>query len=83
MSETDLVNAVTQALCPLQVGDWVELLDGSKAKTFKGGWNDAMLQYVGQICQMTGVDRRGYAQLAGADGYVWDLKYLRLAEPRS
>ena len=84
MSETDLVNTVTQALCPLQKGDWVEILDGSDlGRDYAGDWNSRMKVHVGQICQVIGKTDYGLS-LEVFDSereWHWDPRRLRRVEP--
>lgn len=84
MSETDLVNAVTQALCPLQKGDWVEILDGSDlGPNYSGSWNPNMKVHVGEICQVVGSAYSGLVLDVRNPKreWYWDARRLRRVEP--
>ena len=63
-----------------KVGDNVYLLDGSKIKNFAGGWiSDAMGECVGEIAEITNIDRfsNGYnIKLKNGYNWTWDERAM-------
>lgn len=63
-----------------KVGDNVYLLDGSKIQNFAGGWiSDAMGECVGDIAEITNIDRfsNGYnIKLKNGHNWTWDERAM-------
>lgn len=66
--------------CKFKVGDNVYLLDGSKIQNFAGGWiSDAMGECVGEIAEITNIDRfsNGYnIKLKNGYNWTWDERAM-------
>lgn len=61
-----------------RVGDKVRILDGSKNKSYCGGWADGMYKYVGKTSIVIGSSERGV--YLGDNVFTWDARYLELIE---
>lgn len=61
-----------------KVGDKVRILDGSKNKSYYGGWASEMDAFVGKIYIVKGFSERGVCLEDNI--FVWDPRYLELVE---
>jgi len=59
---------------PLQVGDRVRVLDGSKIPNYNCGWTFGMEKYIGKICRVERVTCMGVK--LDCDCYTWDTRGL-------
>lgn len=67
-----------------KIGDKVRILDGSKIKSYIGGWADGMKRHIGDIATIGLVSQRAgvpcYYRLEGFN-YTWDERGLELVRP--